>query len=87
MEPRGELASTGYVLASRTGIEFVVLQPEAGQELTVRLPSGRYELEWFLVTNRQTVPTGTITVDTAGSVAFTPPGSEPCVLYLKAVSG
>jgi hypothetical protein len=53
----------------------------------VRLPSGRYELQWFLVARRQTVPTGTITVDTAGSVAFTPPGSEPCVLYLKAVSG
>ena len=29
MEPRGELASTGYMLASRTGVEFIVLQPEA----------------------------------------------------------
>ena len=87
MEPRGELASTGYMLASRTGVEFIVLQPEARQELTVRLPSGRYQLEWYLVTHRQTVPAGTITVDSVGSVAFTPPGSEPCVLYLKAVSG
>ena len=87
MEPRGELASTGYMLASRTGVEFIVLQPEARQELTVRLPSGRYELEWYLVTHRQTVPAGTITVDSVGSVAFTPPGPEPCVLSLKAVGG
>jgi hypothetical protein len=86
MEPRGELASTGYLLASRTGAEFIVLQPEAGQELTVRLPSGRYELEWFLLPDRQTVPAGTITVDAVGSVAFTPPSSGPCVLYLKAAS-
>ena len=86
MEPRGELASTGYLLASRTGAEFIVLQPEAGQGLTVRLPSGRYELEWFLLPDRQTVPAGTITVDAVGSVAFTPPSSGPCVLYLKAAS-
>ena len=85
MEPRGDLSSTGYVLAS-PGVEYLILQPnETTDPFTVRVDVGSYDVEWFNVNNRETKGAGTVTVETSGNTSFTPPFTEagPVVLYLK----
>jgi hypothetical protein len=87
MEPRGDLGSTGYVLAN-PGEEYLVLQPsDAADPFTVTLDAGTYTVEWFNVATRETKKAGKLTVerDRSGeSVSFTPPFAEagPVVLYL-----
>jgi hypothetical protein len=81
--PRGELSSTGYVLAN-PGVQYLVLQPEPGAELWVDLTDGTYQLQWFDVTERRTLDGADVTADGDTRVAFSPPPSltGPVVLLL-----
>ncbi|MBW3634435.1 MAG: hypothetical protein KY456_15545, partial [Chloroflexi bacterium] len=84
MEPRGDLSSTGYVLAN-PGKEYLVLQPsEAADSFTVTLEPGAYRVEWFSVNSRDTTDGATVTVPSAGSTNFTPPIADagPAIVYL-----
>lgn len=85
MEPRGELSSTGFVLANE-GSEYVVLQPtENADSFTVTLAPGTYEAEWFSVDARKTRQGERVSVDTAGAFPFSLPfgTSAPAVLVLR----
>ena len=87
MEPRGDLSSTGYVLA-HPGKEYLVLQPsETADPFTLTLEAGDYMVEWYSVTGRETKAAGTVTVEGDGSRSFTAPFAQPgpTVLYLKQV--
>jgi len=87
MELRGDLSSTGYVLANPNQ-EYIVLQPsEITEPFTVRLGVGAYIVEWFSVNRRETKEAGKVTVEIEGSTSFTAPFAEPgpAVLYLKRV--
>jgi hypothetical protein len=77
--PRGELASTGYVLAD-PGREYVVLDPE-GAGFTLELADGTYEGEWFGVETRAASAAGPVTGD-GGPVELKGPGG-PAVLHLR----
>ncbi len=87
MQPRRDIASTGYALVN-PGSEYLVLEPRAGVEpesgaFTVDLPAGRYQVEWFDVTNRETAVGEALTVESAGTVEFASPfPAGPAVLYL-----
>jgi hypothetical protein len=85
MEPRGELSSTGYALAS-PGREYLVLQQsETSDPFTVSLPPGTYAVEWYDISSRGTQLGGLLTVEAHDNVEFTPPFGDvgPAVLYLK----
>jgi hypothetical protein len=87
MEPRGDLSSTGYVLAA-PGQEYLVLEPsEKGASFTVTLAAGIYAVEWHSVNNRETVQADTLVVENATSTSFSAPfeASGPTVLYLKKI--
>jgi Family of unknown function (DUF6298) len=87
MQPRGELSSTGYVLANE-GSEYVVLQPTATADpFTLMLEPGTYQAEWFSVEARDTVPGDTVSVDTRTALAFHPPNrpNQHAVLVLRRV--
>jgi hypothetical protein len=85
MEPRGELGSTGYVLAN-PAVEYLVLQQAPGESFTLTLEPGRYAVEWFDVDTRKTVQGDGVTVREVGDVSFTPPfEGDPSVLYLRAI--
>ncbi len=88
MSPRGELSSTGYVLAS-PGDEYLVLQPSATAEpFNVRMADGTYAVEWHSVNSRESVGAGTLLVERATTVSFSSPFAVdgPVVVYLKRVS-
>jgi hypothetical protein len=56
MVPRGDLASTGFVLAN-PGREYLVLQPhETSSPFTVTVEPGSYDVEWHSVSTRATTP-------------------------------
>jgi hypothetical protein len=85
MEPRGELSSTGYVLAN-PGEEYLVLQPdEKVDPFTARLEANTYSVRWHSVGSRETKDTGKVTVEKHGNTSFTAPFAEagPAVLHLK----
>jgi len=84
MEPRGELSSTGYVLANH-GEEYLILQPsEAAEPFNLTLDAGTYAVEWFSVKDRETKEAGKMTVDTGSTKFTTPfPKAGPAALYLK----
>jgi len=85
MEPRGELSSTGFVLANE-GREYVALQPTGTSEpFTVTLEPGTYEAEWFSIEARQTQQGDRVSVDAPTALPFTPPSraSGPVVLTLR----
>ena len=79
MEPRGQLASTGYALAN-PGVEYLVLQPDDDAEFTVTLEPGTYAASWYAVTTRTTVDAGQVTVDETSPVTFRHPFdvADPC---------
>jgi hypothetical protein len=87
MQPRRDLASTGYVLAS-PGAEYLVLDPGgAGRTFTVDLGAGSYQVEWFDATTRETAAGGVLSVESERTVEFSspfPPG--PAVVYLNRAS-
>lgn len=85
MVPRGDLASTGYALAS-PGREYLVLQADpAGGAFTVALAAGAYALEWFAVDRRETSDGGTLAVVHDQRTRLTPPADfgGACVAYLR----
>jgi hypothetical protein len=63
MEPRDDLSSTGYALAS-PGEEYLVLQPgDPDRAFTVMLEPGTYSAGWFSVDGRETVQGEETTVE------------------------
>ena len=62
---------------------------ESGDELTVQLPAGQYDVEWFSLADREWTDGERVTVATAAVTAFTPPvGSGASVLHLtRTVAG
>jgi hypothetical protein len=86
MQPRSDIASTGYTLAD-PGSEYLVLEPHGdGRAFTVDIRPGAYTVEWFDVTSRETAMADTVSVESAGSVEFSSPfPSGPAVLYLNQV--
>jgi hypothetical protein len=78
VQPRGDLASSGYCLA---GTEYLVFLPSGGS-VTVDLSavSGSRTVEWFNPSNGQTTAGGTVTG--GGTVSFTAPFSGMAVLYI-----
>jgi len=85
MEPRGDLSSTGYVLA-HPGKEYLVLQPsDTADPFTVTLDAGSYTVEWFSVNSRETVRADTLTVEASSPLSLRAPfaAAGPAVVYLK----
>ena len=84
MEQRGDLSSTGYVLA-HPGQEYLILQPnETADPFTVMLAAGTYTVEWYSVTTRETKRADNVTIESEGRTGFTAPfATGPVVLYLK----
>jgi hypothetical protein len=87
MAPRGELSSTGYALAN-PGQEYLVLEPSgAADPVTVRLEPGTYQVEWFSIQDRHTIPGAATTVKSSTGISFSASSaaSGPAVLYLRKV--
>jgi hypothetical protein len=87
MEPRGDLSSTGYVLAD-PGNEYLVLQPsDTPDPLTVSLAAGRYSVRWYSVLARRNIGTDKVTAASPGATTFEPSSEPdgPVVLYLRRV--
>ena len=86
MQPRLDIASTGYALAN-PGSEYLVLEPHGdGRVLTIDLPVGSYAVEWFEVASREASTDYTRVVEQAGAIEFAAPfASGPAVLYLNRV--
>ena len=87
MEPRGDLSSTGYVLAN-AGSEYLVLQPSKTTEpISVTVDAGTYTVEWYSVSRRETAEGHLLTVERSTPITFEAPfgGGGPAVLYLKHV--
>jgi len=82
MAPRGDLASTSYVLAN-PGSEYLVLQPRERVPFTVSLEAGTYTIEWFGVDTRETMAGDPVKLSSAGVHRFSPTGTGAAVLYLK----
>ncbi|HUS16768.1 MAG TPA: hypothetical protein VM536_17370, partial [Chloroflexia bacterium] len=85
MEPRGDLSSTGYVLA-HPGKEYLVLQPNASAEAwTLDLAAGTYTVEWYNVHSRDTKDAPNVTVARTTTTRFSAPFdiAAPAVLYLR----
>jgi hypothetical protein len=85
MEPRGDLTSTGFALAS-PGQEYLVLQPsETADPFTVTLEPGTYAVEWHSVGSREFRDAGEVTVERSEETSFAAPcaAAGPAVLYLK----
>lgn len=80
MKPSVDVSSTRYALVN-AGQEYLVFQPEAGKEFTVKLNAGNYKFEWFNAATSKVEGTGNISVDD-GDRAFTPPFESEAVLYL-----
>ncbi|HSA99681.1 MAG TPA: hypothetical protein VLE49_03455, partial [Anaerolineales bacterium] len=89
MEPRGDLSSTGYVLAN-PGREYLILEPkETSDPFTVKLAPGSYTVEWFSVNHREMKSAEQVTIDSVGDSRFLSPfvKASPVVLYLKHAQG
>ncbi len=86
MEPRGDLSSTGFVLANERS-EYVVLQPvDTTDPFTVTLEPGMYDAELFGVEARETHRGDRVSLDAAAALPFAPPGAGgPVVLILRRV--
>jgi hypothetical protein len=85
MQPRDDLTSTRYALAS-PGEEYLVLQPsDKGDPFTVTVTPGTYSAQWFSIASREPVHQEDRTVQSPAGTSFSPPSqaSGPVVLYLK----
>lgn len=88
MEPRGDLSSTGYVLAS-VGKEYLVLNPgELTAPFTLMLEEGVYEVEWHNVNSRKTIKAANLKVESIVLIGFKAPfeSAGPEVLYLRGIN-
>jgi hypothetical protein len=82
--PRGDLASTAYCLAN-PGMEYLVYQPGSGP-FTVNLSgvAGSFTAEWFNAAQGKAFKGAGVS---GGAVrTFTPPFSDPAVLYLRSTA-
>jgi hypothetical protein len=89
MMPRGELSSTGYVLAN-PGEEYLVLQPgDTAEPFSVTVAAGVYAAEWFGLDRRQSVTAEPVALESSATIDFRAPleAAGPAVLYLKNVGG
>ena len=86
MEPRGDLSSSGYALAS-LGNEYLVLHPDpTAAALTVSLEPGTYATEWYSVATRSTKTGDDVSADGPGPTTFTAPTMDGAtVLYLRRI--
>ena len=81
LQPRNELATTGYCLAN-PGIEYVVYQPNAGEPFSVDLKSGVYRFEWIDPIGAAAARDGRI--EAAGGLQqFKTPSATDALLFLK----
>jgi hypothetical protein len=84
MQPRDELASTGYALAN-PGQEYLILQPsETASSFSVDLDPAAYTTRWYGPTDRATIEAPQTSVKERARIDFTPPFA-PAVLHLKNV--
>jgi hypothetical protein len=81
MQPREELATNGYCLAT-PGIEYLVYQPKMGAPFSVELRPGAYRFEWFDPIKGVVVEDGLCKAQ-GGAQQFSPPLKTDAVLYLK----
>jgi hypothetical protein len=87
MEPRLDVASTGYALVNE-GQEYLVMEPTGDRApFTVDLAAGRYSVEWFDLTARESSTADVVNVKSTGSKSFTAPFGGPAVLYLARLAG
>jgi hypothetical protein len=87
VEPRGDLSSTGYVIAN-PGKEYLVLQPaESGGAFTAELAAGSYAVQWYSINSRESIDADKVIVENLTSIRFSAPFEQPgpAVLYLTAV--
>jgi hypothetical protein len=81
MQPRNELASTGYCLAN-PGNEYLVYQPAKGAPFSVELAKGAYQFEWFDPAKGAVAGHGRVEAP-GGPHPFKAPSAADAVLYLK----
>jgi len=87
MEPRGDLSSTGYVLA-HPGEEYLILQPsEAADPFEVTVEAGTYSVQWYSVMSRETVEAEDLSVERLATIILSDPlaAASPAVVYLKQI--
>lgn len=83
---RGDLSSTGYVLAY-PGREYLVLDPgQRTDSFTVTLEAATYTIQWYRMNSREIVGAEKVTVENSTTISFRAPfvTPGPAVLYLKA---
>jgi hypothetical protein len=83
LQPRVDLASTKYCLAS-PGREYLVFQPEGGKPFSVALSGSTFHYEWYVAdTGSRSPERGEVTA-TGSHHEFTPPFEGSAILHLKA---
>jgi Family of unknown function (DUF6298) len=81
LQPRPDLASTGYCLAN-PGLEYLIYQPKPGEAFSVEMKAGKYRYEW--IDPATNVAAGNGSVESPGQAQqFTAPFGGESVLYLK----
>jgi hypothetical protein len=88
LEPRGDLASSGYVLAHPSQ-EYVALRTdESDGHFTVTVTPGTYAVRWHEIQSRETFEVDPFVAERAGPVALRSPfeGTTPVVVHLKATA-
>jgi hypothetical protein len=88
MQPRTDLSSTGFALVD-PGNEYLILQPdETADPLSATLAAGRYAVEWYSLTSRDTVPAEALKVPVDGKISISAPSSMtgPSVVHLRRIS-
>jgi hypothetical protein len=85
MEPRADLSSTRFALASE-GTEYAVLQPDVSASFTVTVAPGAYAVEWIDVDRRGTERGEPVSVGAGAPPSFDSPFAPgPAVLVLRRV--
>jgi hypothetical protein len=88
LEPRGDLASSGFALAHPSQ-EYVALRTdEIDGDFTVTVTPGTYAVRWHDIQSRETLNVDPFVAERAGPVALRSPleGTMPAVVHLKATA-
>ena len=81
LQPRPDLASTGYCLAN-PGLEYLIYQPKPGETFSVEMKAGKYRYEWIDPATNGAAGTGS--VESPGQARqFKAPFEGESLLYLK----
>ena len=80
LEPRPDLCSTGFALAD-PGQEYVTLQPDATEPLSITLDPGRYAVRWYGLVAADLVASEELSVDESGPCSLEAPDA-PAVVHL-----